>query len=160
MLPPLGAFGPLLKKLRKEARRRAGGNAADFNRPRVARLLGISAKRLSLIEAGSRDPLSPQQIMDAAKLLRTDPGPLLAAAACDEALHKGFVSIRTRGRNMAAFNFILQIASMRTLSSDLASRLLTTLRRYQRTALRPECGRELSQGRSRNQEVDHPGNKP
>jgi len=64
-------FGDMLRKLRK---------AADKTLGDVARALGVSIVYVSDVERGQRNPLSNEKIMRVAKILDTDPAPLISAA--------------------------------------------------------------------------------
>jgi len=65
-------FGRLLRKTRTEA----GLTMGD-----LARALTLTVPYISDVERGNRGPLSVDRIIQAAKQMKTDPTPLLAAAA-------------------------------------------------------------------------------
>jgi transcriptional regulator with XRE-family HTH domain len=69
-----GSFGELLRTARKRASYTVAG---------LAGLLAIPPAELSAVERGREAPLAPNQIERAARILDTDPKPLLAAAEQD-----------------------------------------------------------------------------
>lgn len=73
--PPMSQeFGPLLRSLRVEA---------DVSLGELARHLSFSVPYLSDVERGTKNPLSTDKILEAARRLNVDPTPLLRAAIAD-----------------------------------------------------------------------------
>ena len=64
-------FGDTLRRNRQEAEKTLGD---------VARLLEVSVVYVSDVERGNRRPFSNDRILKVARLLKTDPAPLIAAA--------------------------------------------------------------------------------
>ena len=67
-------FGDALRRTRQNAERTLGD---------VAKLLNVSVVYVSDVERGNRRPFSNERIIKVARLLKTDPAPLIGAADID-----------------------------------------------------------------------------